>query len=111
MLRNPDAPLSLYPWLVGEIVPKRPTMREIAATVAESHGITVHEMRLPARSHRIAHPRQEAMWRMCQTGLWSTTIIGKFFGLDHTTVLHGREAHAARMRGEKYVKPSRVANV
>lgn len=77
------------------------TMASILAEVAERYGIGPRELRGPGRYRHVAWPRQEAMWMMRQTGKWSTTQIGNFFGgRDHTTVLHGVKAYEARLKGE-----------
>lgn len=72
------------------------TMREIAQAVAASHGLTVDEMKSPTHAWRICHPRQEAMALMHDTGRYSYPQIGRFFGMDHTSAIHGDRAHKAR---------------
>lgn len=71
------------------------SMRRIAIDVAMKHQITIEELTGPKRHHRQAHPRQEAMFRMKRSG-YSHSAIGRFFGRDHTTVMHGVRAHEAR---------------
>ena len=79
------------------------TMRQIATDVALDRGVSFGDLIMPdhvpgARAFAIAHPRQEAMWRMRQAGKWSLPQIGRFLGeRDHTTVLAGVRAHQKRL--------------
>lgn len=73
------------------------SMRGILADVAWRHGIAPHVLRGDVRARWAAHPRQEAMYLMYQTGRFSLPQIGIFLGnRDHTTVLHGIRAHKKR---------------
>ena len=47
----------------------------------------------------IAHARQDAMRRIREALGYSYPRIGRFFGRDHTTVVHGVRASAARAGG------------
>ena len=79
------------------------TMRQIATDVALDRGVSFGDLIMPdhvpgARAFAIAHPRQEAMWRMRQAGKWSLPQIGRFLGeRDHTTILAGVRAHQKRL--------------
>lgn len=80
--------------------PPRRFGRDIIADVAREHGLTVSDLCGPARSRHITHPRQEAMLRMREQTILSTTQIGRMLGgRDHTTVLwalkRARERRAA----------------
>jgi chromosomal replication initiator protein len=87
--------------------PQPITMKTIAADVCARHGLAVDDLLSPDRKRRIAHPRQEFMWR-CRQIYWasgghrySLPQIGVFLGCrDHTTVLHGVRAHEARLEAE-----------
>jgi chromosomal replication initiation ATPase DnaA len=79
-------------------------MSELAEDVCQEYGLTLEELRSPRRDRAIAWPRQDFMWRCRQVAFLSgaprhsTTKIAEFLGLlDHTTILHGAKAHAARM--------------
>lgn len=75
------------------------TMRGIVAEIAERDGIPVALLRGAPRTRFISDARQEAMWRMYQTGRFSLPQIGAFLGgRDHTTILHGVRAHAERTK-------------
>lgn len=81
---------------------ERPTIRHIAALVAEKHGITVEELRGPSAVRRLAWPRHEAFALIHGLGVYSLNQIGGYFGgRDHTTVRTGVMAHNARQRGER----------
>jgi chromosomal replication initiation ATPase DnaA len=90
------------------------TMRQIATDVALDRGVSFGDLIMPdhvpgARAFAIAHPRQEAMWRMHQTGKWSLPQIGRFLGeRDHTTCLHGIRAHAKRIADGKEKQPNKT---
>lgn len=88
--------LSLFRGLI-EVPAPRLTMREIAMSVAEKYGLTLLDLMGESRLARIAHPRQEAMWLIRQGGRCSLPMIGRFFGRDHTTILHGVRAHELRI--------------
>jgi chromosomal replication initiator protein len=88
--------LSLWRGVVT-IPPPKPRMAEIAAMVAERHGLSLDTLRGPQRCRRVAHARQEAMALIYAQGRFSTPQIGRYFGdRDHTTVLYGINAHKAR---------------
>lgn len=72
------------------------TMREIADDVSMAHRLTLDELKSATCARRVAWPRHEAMAIMHATGRYSTTQIGRFFGRDHTTVIHGIRSHKAR---------------
>ena len=76
--------------------PNSKRMHDIAAEVAADNGLTMAELRSAAKSVDIAHPRQYAMMLMVDAG-HSQAAVARFFGKDHTTVMHGVKAARARM--------------
>ncbi len=91
-------------WVLPEH-PRRISMREIAALVAERHGLSVEELRGPGRSRRLAHPRQEAFALIRKHTAVSLPQIGGYSGgRDHTTVLHGVRAHERRCAAAEAAK-------
>ena len=72
-----------------------PTMREIAKTVAERHGLTEDVMWRRSRRRPLALARQEAFHEMLKNG-YTTGQIGGLCGLCHTTILHGAAQHSRR---------------
>jgi chromosomal replication initiation ATPase DnaA len=66
----------------------------LLAHVAKIHGVTVAEIMAPthhigARVPKVAHARFHAMALMQTRFGDSLSQIGRFFGRDHTTVMHG----------------------
>lgn len=74
---------------------RRPPMREIVGDVALSERVTLREMLSPTQHRSIAWPRQHAMSE-CRDAGYSYAAIGRFFGRDHTTVIHGVRRHNDR---------------
>lgn len=93
----------------AQAVETPPTLPEVALQVAAKHGLTVADLRAPhggpgSKRYEFSRPRQEAYWQawrvMRPDGArrYSLNDIGRYFGgRDHTTVLWGVRAHAARL--------------
>lgn len=78
-----------YVWTGPTSPPPPPTLGDIAREVARRHRLTVEDLISTNLLRSVVKARQEAMWRAYQTGRFSTTKIGRYFGgRDHTTVLH-----------------------
>lgn len=86
----------LSPDPVAVIRKKHRSMRQIAELVCMWYGVTIDQLRGQSRMDVCVHPRQCAMYWMRRAGGWSYPQIGRFFGRDHTTVLHGVREHAKR---------------
>jgi chromosomal replication initiator protein len=84
-------------------------MLEIARSVAERHGLTLADLKGPARSPTFARPRQEAMALIRQLTDHSLPKIGGFFNRDHTTVLHACRRHAERVEAARLAEQERAA--
>lgn len=69
-------------------VSTRITMRDIETGVATRYGISVKTLHGPLRTRAIAYPRMVAMYLMREMTANSLPQIGRYFGKDHTTVLH-----------------------
>jgi chromosomal replication initiation ATPase DnaA len=67
---------------------ERRRMREIIAEVSQTSGVSIAELRSPARHRRIAWPRQAAMLLMYEAG-HTLPEIAEYLHRDHTTILHG----------------------
>lgn len=64
---------------------------------AADHLVSVEALKGPSRARPIAWLRQDFMLRAYETDRWSMPRIGAWLGgRDHTTVLHGLRAAAAR---------------
>jgi hypothetical protein len=65
------------------------TVREIQLTVATNFRVDIVEFISDARHRDVAHPRQIAMLLAREFTKHSLPRLGKYFGRDHSTVLHG----------------------
>ena len=83
------------------LVNHEPTMREIAAEVAERHGANLDAM-LRARGWSFLSPaRFEAMTAIYETGRFSNLQVARLFNLtDHTGTVYARRWVAQRRAGE-----------
>lgn len=80
----------------------KPTMKDIAAAVAEQHLLPLTEMMSPSRRANISRARHNAFAVMYATKRYSLNQIGGFFGgKDHTTVLHGIRQHRKRIEAAR----------
>ena len=69
------------------------TVENVQKMVARHYGLTLEDMKLMVRHHRVSHPRQVAMWLCRELTTNSLPRLGRFFGYrDHTTILHGCRA-------------------
>lgn len=88
----------------------QPTIDDIARAVAARHHLTLWQLCGVARAQRYSMPRDEAFWLAYQTGRYSSTQIGRYFGnRDHTTVLYGIRRHAARLDARAAAEAGREA--
>jgi len=72
---------------------KRPSIEEIAQFVAEKTGIPIGLMQTKTRLRSIVVARQIVFYIatvLVRPEPYTTVPTGRFFGLDHATVLHGR---------------------
>ena len=92
---------SLYPPSASSGKPKR-TIGEIQAAACEHFGLSADELLSPARTARVAWPRQVAMYLARElTGESLPTIGRQFGGRDHTTVLHAWRRTSARIASDE----------
>lgn len=75
--------------------------KKITATVAAEFGVSERLIMSRLRTPRVARARQVAMGGMWGAG-FSYSEIGRFFGRDHTTVMHAVKLVGAKTarRGE-----------
>lgn len=64
--------------------------------VARAYNVPVGDLTGASRLRFHAWPRQHFMWLAYETGSYSLSVIGDLLNRDHTTVLIGIRAHAAR---------------
>jgi chromosomal replication initiation ATPase DnaA len=77
--------------------------RTVVAEVAARHGVIPKLITSDSCARIASFPRQEVMWLLRQRG-YSTIQIGRALGRDHSTVIHGARAHAARMASDQFVE-------
>lgn len=68
--------------------PRRPRMSDIVSAVVESYDVPRERLMGPSRAQEYAFPRQVAMLIGVRAG-HAASAVGRHFGRDHTTVLHG----------------------
>lgn len=69
----------------------------IAEFVAEESGVSVEMMHMPRCFRDVVHPRQLVMALARTAGKRSTNAIGRYFGLHHTTIIHGSRRAIQRL--------------
>ena len=83
-------------------VHKRVQMTEAAMAIANEvgrkHGVTLDEMISDVRLHKVVHARHETWWRIRHELGHSFPRIGKAFGKDHTSIIHGVNSYGERMQ-------------
>ena len=73
---SPDKPIEITPQLIIEIV-------------ADHFHISIEQMMSKSRSSDVSKPRQIAMYLCKSMTNYTTESIGKIFGKDHSTIIHG----------------------
>lgn len=64
------------------------TMKAIMAAVSFAYCVPIGDIMSPSRNRRIAVARMHAIWLSKQLTDRSLPYIGKYFGRDHSTVIH-----------------------
>tara|TARA_R110000868_G_scaffold25149_12_gene98251 strand:+ start:650 stop:985 length:336 start_codon:yes stop_codon:yes gene_type:complete len=83
-------------WIIPTLCPTKVAMSAIVDETSRAFGVPIEAMRSSSRSQEIAHARQMAMHIAYIKGKRSYSQIGRFFGRDHTTVIHAIRAVDAR---------------
>jgi chromosomal replication initiator protein len=93
---------TLYPRARSSRSPQPRSIAEIQAAACKHFGLSADELLSSARTHRIAWPRQVAMYLSRELTGESLPAIGRHFGgRDHTTVLHAWRRTAARIASDE----------
>ena len=83
-----------------EIAPER-----ILQAVAEAFGISVERLRSKSRAHKVALPRQVAMYLLREDAKLSLPQIGELLGgRDHTTVKYGYDKIADQIESDERLR-------
>jgi len=73
------------------MTPREKSLSDIGL-IALKHNLTRHDLLGRSRYPHISQARHEAFYYFRRKG-WSYPQIGKLFGRDHSTVIHGVEKH------------------
>ena len=80
---------------------RTPTVEAIKRLVCDRYNVRPAEMDSPRRARSVARPRQVAMYLAKQLTSLSLPDIGRKFGRDHSTVLHGVRKIEGLMKDDK----------
>ncbi len=81
-----------------------PSIADVQVVVAAHHSLTVAELISPARTARVAWPRQLAIHLARELTGASLQAIGEAFGgRNHGTVLHACKRVSERLAGDQYI--------
>ena len=72
------------------LVPEARDMATIVQQIASDNGLTLAEIKSRSRVAAITKPRHHAFAVLLDRG-FSSAAVARFFGMDHTTVLHGAQ--------------------
>lgn len=73
-------------------------IRQIMEAIAVRYGVTPDEITSKTQARDISKARQAVMYEASLRGI-SGRQIARFFGYDHSTVIHGIRAEKARRKG------------
>lgn len=73
-----------------------PLLRELLKSVSRTSGVKVSDIKGPSRLRKIVHARQEFCYYARALTSRSYSQIADMINRDHTSVIHGVEAHAKR---------------
>lgn len=89
-VRGPNRGDTRYYWTFGKPVDTGGhRWREILNEVAEKHDVCPREMLSSGKANPVAKARFECWYRIKNETRYSYPQIGRFFGKDHSTVVHG----------------------
>lgn len=94
--REPAAPRVFH---VHKRVQMTDAALAIALEVGRKYDVTLDEMMSAERRHNFVLARHETWWRMRHELGHSYPRIGRAFGKDHTSIVHGVQRYEERMRG------------
>ena len=76
----------------------KPTLESILSAVARYYGLTIDEVKSKNRNKVFVKARQVYCYLAYLQTLKSTIKIGDFIGIDHATVIHGKEKIANEIK-------------
>jgi chromosomal replication initiator protein len=96
---------SLYPHASRRAPRSNCTVEDVQMAACEHFGVTLDELLSPARSPRLAWPRQVAMYLARELTSESLPAIGRQFGgRDHTTVLYAWRRINSRLDADDHAR-------
>jgi chromosomal replication initiation ATPase DnaA len=72
----------------------------LRAQVCARHGVGPRSIHSRCRLAYLVAARHELIWLIRQSTTWSTTQIGRYMGMDHSSILHAIKKHEER-RGQR----------
>ncbi len=106
-LRGMPLTIELVEAALADMLPRRQAIEpeQIINLVAEAFGISVERLRSKSRSHKVALPRQVAMYLLREDAKLSLPQIGELLGgRDHTTVKYGYEKIADQIESDERLR-------
>jgi len=107
-LSDKDLSLELAKEVVGEIMTAREkpevTPQYIQEIVAHYYQLSLADIKSHRRTQKIAYPRQIAMYLTRKMLNESAANIGRAFGKDHSTILHGCEKIAYDLENDVHLR-------
>lgn len=79
-------------------------LREIQSAMALANGVPTRFMRGRNRLRKVAYARQEAIYLAAVLTEHTTTVIGKRFGQDHSTILYAVKQVEGRMSQDEEIR-------
>ncbi len=106
-LRGMPLTTELVEAALADMLPRRQAIEpeQIINLVAEAFGVSVERLRSKSRSHKVALPRQVAMYLLREDAKLSLPQIGELLGgRDHTTVKYGYEKIADQIESDERLR-------
>jgi len=106
-LRGMPLTTDLVEAALADMLPRRQAIEpeQIINLVAEAFGVSVERLRSKSRSHKVALPRQVAMYLLREDAKLSLPQIGELLGgRDHTTVKYGYEKIADQIESDERLR-------
>jgi len=89
----PPMPVIVVPPGEPAFITQRRKREALLAMVAIEHGITRDELMSSSRRLHIVRARHDAFYRLVKDLQYGYSDVGRVFGKDHTTIMHGVRKH------------------
>ena len=91
------------------VTPRQRQMASITEGVAALHDVGVDEIMSRTKTARISLARAFCFFDCVEAGM-TKSEVARFFGVDHTSVLHGCRRVAAMIEGGEYIPETNEAD-